>query len=83
MALDAHIKNVVSTYSLEHESIDELFDSVFDRLNVLLGGSENVAISRSCLLHRHHQDLHLPAHAERRRAGRYIFFYTFTVMLLG
>ncbi|KAH9719892.1 zinc finger protein BRUTUS-like [Citrus sinensis] len=43
LALDAHIKNVVSTYSLEHESIDELFDSVFDLLNVLLGGSENVS----------------------------------------
>lgn len=43
LALDAHIKNVVSTYSLEHESIDELFGSVFDLLNVLLGGSENVS----------------------------------------
>ncbi|XP_022134687.1 zinc finger protein BRUTUS-like At1g18910 isoform X2 [Momordica charantia] len=36
-ALDLHTKNVVSTYSLEHESIDGLFTSIFehcDEINV-------------------------------------------------
>lgn len=43
LALDVHIKNVVSTYSLEHKSIDELFDSISDSLNVLLEGCENLS----------------------------------------
>ncbi|KAB2053368.1 hypothetical protein ES319_A12G183300v1 [Gossypium barbadense] len=40
LALDAHVKNVACTYSLEHESIDHNFDSVFYCLNAL-EGSEN------------------------------------------
>ncbi|KAL8118259.1 zinc finger protein BRUTUS-like At1g74770 [Apium graveolens] len=35
LALDELVKNVVSTYSLEHKSIDDLFDSVFNCLDVL------------------------------------------------
>lgn len=35
LALDALVKNVVSTYSLEHKSIDDLFDSIFNCLDVL------------------------------------------------
>ncbi|XP_022768172.1 zinc finger protein BRUTUS-like At1g74770 [Durio zibethinus] len=35
LALDAHVKNVACTYSLEHESIDTLFGSVFCCLNAL------------------------------------------------
>ncbi|KAK1359771.1 Zinc ion binding protein [Heracleum sosnowskyi] len=34
MALDKLVKNVVNTYSLEHASIDDLFDSVFCCLDV-------------------------------------------------
>ncbi|XP_059289814.1 zinc finger protein BRUTUS-like At1g74770 isoform X2 [Lycium ferocissimum] len=34
-ALDAQVKNVVFTYSLEHSSIDELFSSIFDCLDRL------------------------------------------------
>ncbi|KAJ0049275.1 hypothetical protein Pint_15297 [Pistacia integerrima] len=45
LALDVHIKNVASTYSLEHESIDALFDSVFDGLNGLLEGNEDMSQS--------------------------------------
>lgn len=33
---DIHIKNVVSTYRLEHNSINEIFESVFDCLNTLI-----------------------------------------------
>jgi hypothetical protein len=36
LALDVHVKNVACTYSLEHESIDDLFDSIFHCLEVLL-----------------------------------------------
>ncbi|XVF12013.1 hypothetical protein REPUB_Repub08aG0078000 [Reevesia pubescens] len=42
LALDAHVKNVACTYSLEHESIDHLFDSVFCCLNAL-EESENIS----------------------------------------
>ncbi|XWS51065.1 hypothetical protein CRYUN_Cryun12cG0144200 [Craigia yunnanensis] len=42
LALDAHVKNVACTYSLEHESIDLLFDSVFCCLNAL-EESENIS----------------------------------------
>ncbi|CAI0399161.1 unnamed protein product, partial [Linum tenue] len=35
LALDVHVKNVVCAYSLEHKSIDELFDSVSRCLKVL------------------------------------------------
>uniref|UniRef100_A0A803P4T1 Uncharacterized protein n=1 Tax=Cannabis sativa TaxID=3483 RepID=A0A803P4T1_CANSA len=31
LALDVHVKNVASAYSLEHKSIDGLFDSIFNR----------------------------------------------------
>lgn len=34
MALDKLVKNVVNTYSLEHASIDDLFDSVFHCLDI-------------------------------------------------
>ncbi|KAF4356771.1 hypothetical protein G4B88_017801 [Cannabis sativa] len=36
LALDVHVKNVASAYSLEHKSIDGLFDSIFNRLNAIL-----------------------------------------------
>lgn len=36
LALDVHVKNVACTYSLEHKSIDGLFDSIFNRLNAIL-----------------------------------------------
>ncbi|XVE54866.1 hypothetical protein DITRI_Ditri03aG0117000 [Diplodiscus trichospermus] len=42
LALDAQVKNVACTYSLEHESIDSLFDSVFCCLKALEGG-ENIS----------------------------------------
>ncbi|CAK7322900.1 unnamed protein product [Dovyalis caffra] len=35
LALDTHIKNVVHTYSLEHESIDNLFGTIFHWLDQL------------------------------------------------
>ena len=42
LALDKHIKNVACTYSLEHRSIDDLFDSVFHCLNGLLKDDKNI-----------------------------------------
>lgn len=45
LALDIRVKNVACTYSLEHESIDALFDSVFDGLNGLLKGNEDMSKS--------------------------------------
>ncbi|PON61053.1 43kDa postsynaptic protein [Parasponia andersonii] len=36
LALDVHVQNVARTYSLEHKSIDRLFDSIFNRLNAIL-----------------------------------------------
>ncbi|CAK9184752.1 unnamed protein product [Ilex paraguariensis] len=43
LALDGHVKNVVCTYSLEHESIDELFDSIFNGLDLLMKKDEDIA----------------------------------------
>ncbi|KAF8390297.1 hypothetical protein HHK36_024822 [Tetracentron sinense] len=42
-ALDLRVRNVVSTYSLEHRSMDDLLDSVFDCLNVLLEDGGNLS----------------------------------------
>ncbi|KAK9114036.1 hypothetical protein Syun_020833 [Stephania yunnanensis] len=39
-ALDQRIGNISCTYSLEHADIDELFDSVFQSLSVLLNGDD-------------------------------------------
>lgn len=46
LALDVHVKNVASTYSLEHKSIDGLFDSIFFRLNAMLeeNGDQDVSV---------------------------------------
>ena len=41
LALDAHVKNVVCTYSLEHQSIDDAFDSVYRCLEVLMEEKNN------------------------------------------
>ncbi|MED6184787.1 hypothetical protein PIB30_050836 [Stylosanthes scabra] len=44
LALDTHVKNVVSTYSLEHKSTNDLFDSIihlFDELMMCL--NDNIA----------------------------------------
>ncbi|XP_050377186.1 zinc finger protein BRUTUS-like At1g74770 [Argentina anserina] len=41
LALDGRTKNIACTYSLEHRSIDGLFDSIFSRLDVLLEESED------------------------------------------
>ncbi|CAN6717852.1 unnamed protein product [Malus baccata var. baccata] len=46
LALDGRTKNVASTYSLEHMSIDGLFDSIFNRLDVLLEENENEKFSK-------------------------------------
>ncbi|KAL5747354.1 hypothetical protein ACOSP7_024352 [Xanthoceras sorbifolium] len=43
LALDVHVQNVACTYSLEHKSIDDVFDSVFDRLNVLPDGDQTMS----------------------------------------
>ncbi|KAA8542369.1 hypothetical protein F0562_023494 [Nyssa sinensis] len=42
-ALDIHTKNVACTYSLEHKSIDDLFDSIFHCLNIFVEEEENVS----------------------------------------
>jgi zinc finger protein-like protein len=42
MALDTRVKNVVSTYALEHKSIDDDFDSVFGCLDLLRQESEEI-----------------------------------------
>lgn len=34
-ALDVHVKNVVSAYSLEHTSSEDILDSIFHYLDVL------------------------------------------------
>ncbi|KAE9601465.1 putative aminoacyltransferase, E1 ubiquitin-activating enzyme [Lupinus albus] len=41
LALDVHVKNVACTYSLEHSSTDELFESIFHFLDELMGPSQN------------------------------------------
>ncbi|KAK9278654.1 hypothetical protein L1049_028227 [Liquidambar formosana] len=43
LALDAHIKNVACTYSLEHKGIDDLFYSIFHCFNVLMEDDENIS----------------------------------------
>ncbi|XP_048330069.2 zinc finger protein BRUTUS-like At1g18910 isoform X1 [Ziziphus jujuba] len=45
-ALDDHVPNVASTYTLEHRSIDGLFDSIFYRLNVIMEENENENVSK-------------------------------------
>lgn len=45
-ALDDHVPNIACTYTLEHKSIDGLFDSVFYRLNVILEENENENVSK-------------------------------------
>ncbi|MED6216867.1 hypothetical protein PIB30_012036 [Stylosanthes scabra] len=43
LALDTHVKNVVSTYSLEHKSTNDLFDSIIHLLDELMCLNENIA----------------------------------------
>lgn len=43
MALDFHVNNVTCTYTLEHKSIDDLFDSISDCLNVLMEKEESTS----------------------------------------
>ncbi|WVZ10443.1 hypothetical protein V8G54_014973 [Vigna mungo] len=43
LALDAHVKNVVCAYSLEHNSTSELFGSVFHFLEELMVPKENIS----------------------------------------
>jgi len=43
LALDAHVKNVVCTYSLEHNSTSDLFGSVFHFLEELMVPKENIS----------------------------------------
>lgn len=42
-ALDVHVKNVACTYSLEHESIGALFDSIFHCLDLLVEDDNNIS----------------------------------------
>ncbi|KAL0318329.1 UNVERIFIED_CONTAM: Zinc finger protein BRUTUS-like [Sesamum angustifolium] len=41
LALDAQVKNVVSTYSLEHKTIDDNFGSIFHHLDLLMKRDED------------------------------------------
>lgn len=43
LALNVHIKNVACTYSLEHKSIDDLFDSIFHYLDKLVVDDETIS----------------------------------------
>ncbi|KAJ8553861.1 hypothetical protein K7X08_024539 [Anisodus acutangulus] len=43
LALDAQVKNVIFTYSLEHKSIDDLFSSIFKCLDCLQREKEDFA----------------------------------------
>ncbi|XP_004242165.1 zinc finger protein BRUTUS-like At1g74770 isoform X1 [Solanum lycopersicum] len=43
-ALDAQVKNVVFTYSLEHNSIDVLFSSIFDCLDRLQEEKDEISV---------------------------------------
>lgn len=43
LALNVHIKNVACTYSLEHKSIDDLFDSIFHYLDKLVVDDETLS----------------------------------------
>ena len=38
-----HVKNVACTYSLEHESIGALFDSIFHCLDLLVEDDNNIS----------------------------------------
>ncbi|XP_054821497.1 zinc finger protein BRUTUS-like At1g18910 isoform X3 [Prosopis cineraria] len=42
-ALDVPVKNVVCTYSLEHNCIDEVFSSIFHYLDELMDPNENIS----------------------------------------
>ncbi|CAJ1944002.1 unnamed protein product [Sphenostylis stenocarpa] len=44
LALDAHVKNVICTYSLEHNSTSDLFGSVFHFLDELMVPKENISM---------------------------------------
>lgn len=41
LALDVHIKNVAHAYSLEHESIDNSVESVFESLDSVMEGNKD------------------------------------------
>ncbi|TKY55135.1 RING finger protein [Spatholobus suberectus] len=43
LALDTHVKNVVCTYSLEHNSTSDLFDSIFHFLDELMVPKESIS----------------------------------------
>ncbi|XP_061358857.1 zinc finger protein BRUTUS-like At1g18910 [Gastrolobium bilobum] len=43
LALDIHVKNVVGTFSLEHNSTNDLFDSIFNVLDKLMDPGENIS----------------------------------------
>lgn len=43
MALDAQVKNVVPTYSLEHSSIDDNFSYIFHQLDLLMKKDEDTS----------------------------------------
>ncbi|KAF7806148.1 zinc finger protein BRUTUS-like [Senna tora] len=42
-ALDVHVKNVVCTYSLEHNCTEDLFTSIFHYLDELMNPNENLS----------------------------------------
>ncbi|KAI9117590.1 hypothetical protein K1719_011756 [Acacia pycnantha] len=42
-ALDVHVKNVICTYSLEHDGIDDAFNSIFQYLDELMDPNENIS----------------------------------------
>ncbi|XP_027329762.1 zinc finger protein BRUTUS-like At1g18910 isoform X3 [Abrus precatorius] len=44
LALDTHVKNVVCTYSLEHSSTNDLFDSIFHFLDELMVPDKNISV---------------------------------------
>ncbi|GJW24107.1 zinc finger protein BRUTUS-like protein isoform X1 [Tanacetum coccineum] len=68
-ALDVHVKNVVSAYTLEHTSTNDILESIFHKLMFEKEELKKVfqAISRACLLHRYIADQHLQTHGQRRR----------------
>ncbi|KAK4257144.1 hypothetical protein QN277_006769 [Acacia crassicarpa] len=42
-ALDVHVKNVICTYSLEHDGIDDAFNSIFQYLDELMDPNVNIS----------------------------------------
>lgn len=42
LALDAQVKNIVATYSLEHKAIDDNFKSIFHFLDLLMNKTEDI-----------------------------------------